>query len=443
MAKKLKDISLNPPLFLTLGFLILIFGGAVILNLPFFTKSGESIGFINALFTAGSASCVTGLVVVNTAEYWNFWGQLVIIILIQAGGLGIMTLATIFPIIIGRKIGLVKRNIIKEQMNVESMSGLVKLLKYVISFTFLIELLGAALMSTAFIPMYGLKKGIWFSIFHSISAFCNAGFDILGDSILPLKDNFVINVSIMLLIIIGGLGYPVTQEFLKKKSFKKMSVNGKLVLVMTSILIFGGALLFFFLESSNETLNGEDTYTKVLASFFQSVISRTAGFYSVDITKIKDATAFLMIILMFIGGSPGGTAGGLKTTTFGVLFASMISTIRGEEDVVIFKKRVNKNTILKSLALVIIGLLIVISISFVLTATEDFPFINILYEVVSAYATVGLTRGITPYLSNFAKLVITFTMYIGRVGPLTMAYAFARKAKTSKLTYPDANINVG
>lgn len=442
--QKFKDIPLNPPLFLTIGFGILILTGGAILNLPFMTKSGESVGFINALFTAGSASCVTGLVVVNTGLYWNFWGQLVIITLIQIGGLGIMTLATLFPIVMRRRIGLASRQIIKEQLNVETMTGMVRLLKYVIAFTFTVEGLAAIAMSTRFIPAYGLKDGIWASIFHSISAFCNAGFDITGDSIVPFQNDFVINFTIMALIVIGGLGFMVTQEILKLRHHRDLSVHAKIVLIVSAILIVGGAAVFFLLEYNNpDTLKGEGLYTQVLESFFQSVVTRTAGFYSVDILKIRDTSAFLMIILMFIGGSPGSTAGGLKTTTFGILFLSMISVIRGEEETIIFNKHINNKTVVKALALVMISLMIVIGMSFLLTITEPFNFLDILFEVVSAYATVGLTRGITPGLSDFAKLMITFTMYMGRVGPLTMAFAIGKKADVTKLRYPEANISVG
>lgn len=442
--QKFKDIPLNPPLFLTIGFGILILCGGLILNLPIMTKSDESVGFINALFTAGSASCVTGLVVVNTGQYWNFWGQLVIITLIQIGGLGIMTLATLFPIVMRRRIGLASRQIIKEQLNVETMTGMVRLLKYVITFTFTIEAIAAIAMSTRFIPAYGLKDGIWASIFHSISAFCNAGFDITGDSIVPFQSDFVINFTIMALIVIGGLGFMVTQELLNIKHMRNLSVHARIVLIVTTILIVGGAAIFFLLEYNNpDTLMGQGLYTQVLESFFQSVITRTAGFYSVDISKIRDASAFLMIILMFIGGSPGSTAGGLKTTTFGILFLAMISVIRGEDETVVFNKHINNKTVIKALALVMISLMIVIGISFMLTITEEFKFIDILLEVVSAYATVGLTRGITPGLSDFAKVIITFTMYMGRVGPLTMAFAIGKKADVTKLRYPEANISVG
>lgn len=444
MDKNLKNISLNPPLVLTIGFGTLILIGSLLLNLGIFTKSGESIGYINALFTAGSASCVTGLVVENTAEFWNLGGQIVILILIQIGGLGIMTLATLFPMIMRKRIGLTSRQIIKESFNVDSIGGMVKLLKYVVSFTFTVELIGAGFLATRFVPKMGLGKGLWFSVFHSISAFCNAGFDITGNSIVPFQNDFIINIVLMFLILTGGLGFQVTSELINKKSWKKLSVQGKLVLAMTGILVFGGGLLIFLIEFNNPaTLGNKGIYPKFIESLFQSVTTRTAGFNSVDISGLRDSTIFLFIVLMFIGGASGGTAGGLKTTTFGVLLSSMISTIRGEDDVVIFKKRISSDMIKKALALVMISIILVMGISFLLTLTETFNFLDIIFEVVSAFATVGLTRGITPNLSNIGKIIITLTMYIGRIGPLTMAFAFGKKEKKTKLKYPEANISVG
>lgn len=444
IVRNLRELRFNPPMVLTLGFGIMILLGALLLNLGVMTNSGESVGFINALFTAGSATCVTGLVVVNTAEHWSIWGKLVILTLIQIGGLGIMTLATIFPIVMRRKIGITSRNIIKEQLNIDSRAGLVKLLKYVVSFTLFVELIGAILLSTRLIPKYGTMTGIWYSIFHSISAFCNAGFDIFGDSIESFVTDPVVNFTIMALVIIGGIGFVVTQELIRERNFNRISVHGKLALTVSGILIVFGTLILLLIEFNNDaTIANLSFGGKTLASLFQSVITRTAGFNSVNISSIRDSSVIIMIILMFIGGSPGSTAGGLKTTTFGVLVASMISTIRGEDDVVIFKKKINTRIIQKALALVMISISIIMVISFMLTITEEFAYINVLFEVVSAYGTVGLSTGITSYLSDFGKLIITFTMYAGRVGPLTMAFAFGRKRHNTKLDYPEANINVG
>lgn len=442
--KHLNRLELNPPRFLVAGFGALIILGAILLNLPIATNDDASIGFINALFTSASAVCVTGLTVVNTAEYWSLFGKIIILILIQIGGLGFMTSATIMALLIGKKISLKERLIIKEQLNQDALSGMVRLTKYVILSTFMIESIGAIFLSTRFIPRFGLAKGIWFSIFHAISAFCNAGFDIIGNSMVSFVGDFTINITICLLIIIGGLGFSVLIDISNKKSFKRLSLHSKLVLSISFMLILIGMLIIFVVERNNpdtlaELSNGE----KVLASFFQGVIPRTAGFNSIDISKIYDTTAFIMIILMFIGGSPGSTAGGIKTTTFGATLLTTLAVIRGNKDVVAFNRRLNQDIINRSLAIVSIGLILILTVSIVLTITEEFSFLDVLFETTSAFGTVGLTRGITPNLSDVGKLVITLTMYAGRVGPLTMAFAFAKRQKQSLYRHSEENIIVG
>ena len=442
--KYLKKIELNPPRVLALGFGTLILIGAILLNLPIASQDGESIGFINSLFTSASAVCVTGLVVVNTAEHWTLFGQIVIIILIQMGGLGFMTMATIVAMLMGKKITLKERLIIKEQLNQNTMSGLVRLTRYVVFSTFLIEFIGAILLSIRFIPEYGTAKGIWFSIFHSISAFCNAGFDIIGSSIMPFVGDFLINFTIASLIIIGGLGFSVYIDISQKKSFKRLNLHSKLVIVITLILIITGMFLILIVEKDNpDTLANLSTGDKFLAAFFQSVISRTAGFNSVDISKLYDTTGFILIILMFIGGSPGSTAGGIKTTTFGTIILTTIAVVRGNKDVSVFNRRINQDVINRSLAIATIGLALVMVVSLVLTLTESGNFLDLLFETTSAFGTVGLTRGITSNLSNIGKIIISITMYLGRVGPLTMAFAFSEKQKQTLYRHCEGNIIVG
>lgn len=441
MTDRFKRVMANPPLVVALSFGIIILIAGILLNLPFFTNDNSSVGFLNSLFTAASALCVTGLTTVNTAETWNFFGQLVIIILIQIGGLGIMTMATFVPMVLSKKIGMVSRQIIKEELNFESYSGVIALLKYVIKISFLVELIGMIVMAFEFIPAFGLGRGLWYSVFHSISAYCNAGFDLLGDSMVDYKSSLIINIPIMTLIIIGGIGFQVILEIFDKKRFKKFSAHSKLVLSMTGILIVVGAVLFFVLEDQNTLIN-ESRPGQIIQSLFQSVVTRTAGFYSIDNATFTDGTAVLFIILMFIGGSPGSTAGGLKTTTFGILFYATIATIKGE-DIVIFKKEIPQEVILKSLSLVTLSMLMVMGLSFVMTVIEPFSFLDILFEITSAFGTVGLSRGITPVLSNISKLIVIFTMYIGRIGPLTFGYAVGRHKNKSKLKYPKANITVG
>ncbi|NLV76989.1 MAG: Trk family potassium uptake protein [Tissierellia bacterium] len=442
--KHLDKLELNPPRFLVVGFGVLIVLGAILLSLPIASKNGESIGFINALFTSASAVCVTGLTVVNTAEHWSLFGHIVILILIQMGGLGFMTSATIMALLVGKKISLKERLIIREQLNQDSLSGMVRLTRYVIISTFIIEGIGALLLSTRFIPIFGLIKGIWFSIFHAISAFCNAGFDIIGNSMMSFVGDFTVNLTICFLIIVGGLGFSVLIDISNKKNFNRLSLHSKLVLSITIALIAIGMLIIFIVERNNpDSLGGLSKGEKLLASFFQAVIPRTAGFNSVDISKIYDTTAFIMIILMFIGGSPGSTAGGIKTTTFGATLLTTLAVIKGDKDVVVFKRRINQQIINRSLAIVSIGLILILIVSVVLTITEESSFLDILFETTSAFGTVGLTRGITPNLSNIGKLVITLTMYAGRVGPLTMAFAFAQRQKQSLYRHSEENIIVG
>lgn len=442
--KFIDKIQLNPPLFLILSFAIIILLGSFLLNTGLVTQSGESIGFINALFTAGSATCVTGLIVVNTASTFNFLGKLFILILIQIGGLGIMSLATLFPLVMGKKIGLTSRQIIKEQLNINSLSGIISLLKYVLYFTLTMEAAGAILLASRFVPQYGWLQGVWYSIFHSVSAFCNAGFDILGDSFYPLREDYLINITLMILVIIGGLGFFVTQELMQHRKHRMISTHSKIVLTASGILIFTGAILFFLLEYGNPlTLAGESLGVKLNQSFFQSVIARTAGFNNVPISGLRDTTSFLLIMLMFVGGSPGSTAGGLKTTTFGVLLFTTFSTLKGEKEPLIYHKHIPTRTIRKALALVVISMLLIITVSFVLTITEQASFLDLIFETVSAYGTVGLSKGITGNLSQSGKLIITLTMYAGRVGPLSLGFAINNRIRPTNLRYPEANIAIG
>lgn len=441
---KFKNFELNPPRVLALGFASLILIGTLLLNLPMATTNNESIGLINALFTAASAVCVTGLVVVNTTEFFSTFGQVVIIILIQIGGLGFMTMATFGALIVGKKISLKERLVIKEQLNLGSLTGLVKLTKYVIIVTFSIEAIGALLLATRFIPIYGVREGVWFSIFHAISAYCNAGFDILGDSLVPYANDIILNLTISSLIILGGLGFSVYLDITKNRKFEKFQLHTKLVIWLTTILIVAGTIIFLLIEFNNPETIGNLSFTqKILPSFFQSVVTRTAGFNSLNMSMIKDTSAFLFIILMFIGGSPGSTAGGIKTTTFGAMVLTTLSIIKGDKDVVAFKKRIPDNVINRSLAIVTVAIALIIIVSFVLTVTEDAAFLEVLFETTSAFATVGLSRGMTGDLSDIGKIIITLTMYAGRVGPLTMAFAFAQKSKHSKLRYADGTIIVG
>ncbi|WP_215491620.1 TrkH family potassium uptake protein [Fenollaria sporofastidiosus] len=443
--KKLFKDTLNPPQVLALGFLSLIIIGSVLLNLPIASSSGKAIGYVNSLFTSASAVCVTGLTVLNTAKDFTPFGQLVIITLIQFGGLGIMTLATVGYIIMGKKISFKERLMIKEQLNTESIQGIVKLTKKVIGYTFFLEMMGSILLSLRFVPMYGLGKGVAFSIFHSISAYCNAGFDILGDSLLSFQHDYYVLLVLSVLIIFGGLGFTVYADLLAKDRLRKLTLHSKVVLIMTGSLLLIGTLSFLLFESTNPGTLAAMSFPQRLAnSLFQSVSPRTAGFYSVDMSKIRETTIFSTIMLMFIGGSPGSTAGGVKTTTFACLLLTTISVVKGEEDVNCLKRRLPFETIKRAVSIFLIGLAIVFSTAIILTITDSsIKFINLLFESTSAFGTVGLTIGVTEKLSTLGRLIITLTMYIGRVGPLTMAYAFARKNKKRDYRNAPGNLMVG
>lgn len=442
--QKILTFDLNPPRVLALGFLGLIFVGGLLLNLPLASANNQSIGWLDAFFTSASAVCVTGLVVVNTAEHWSIFGQVIILLLIQIGGLGIMTMATIAALLLGKKISLKERLIIKEQMNLETLTGLVKLTLYVTMATFTIEAIGAIILSFKFIPQFGMVKGIWFSVFHSISAFCNAGFDIIGNSFMSYTDSPLTIITLSVLIIIGGTGFAVLHDLVTNRKWNRLTLHTKLVMTMSASLLVLGAAFIFVLEYSNsETLGQMSLWQKTYSSFFASVVPRTAGFNSIDVAAMRESSVFLTIILMFIGGSPGSTAGGVKTATIGVVLMATISIIRGQKDIEIYERRLNPETILKSLAIVTVGMGMVVFISFLLTISHSINFLDLLFEATSAFATVGLTRGITPELSSFGKFVIMGTMYAGRVGPLTMAFAVGYNKKHKRFRYSEGHIIVG
>ena len=442
-----EKIMLKPGMVLVSGIATIIIIGAILLNLPISSNNGQSIGFLNAIFTSTSAVSVTGLVPVNTAEHWTVFGKIVIVMLIQIGGFGFMTSATLIAFITGKRIGLKERLVMQEQFNQESFAGIVKLTKFVIMFTLISEVIGALLLSMKFIPLYGLLKGIGYSIFHSISAFCNAGFDITGDSIAPFVGDTLINFTIMGLIILGGLGYTVYLDIARHKCFKKLTLHSKMVISVSLMLIFTGAIFIFATEYNNpETLGSLSLYEKTLASFFQSVVARTAGFYSINTAGMFNGASFFIIILMFIGGSPSSTAGGIKTTTFGTIMCTVISGIKGKEDVEAFEKRIPVVMIRKAFILLSLSVMLVAGVTLILTITEkNQTFVDLLFETTSAFATVGSSRNVTPELSNIGKILITITMYLGKVGPLTLGLAITNKSRIYKKNYkyPEGKIIIG
>ncbi len=447
LSNRINELKLNPAQVLVLGFSGLILIGATLLNLPLASVDGKSIGFIDALFTSASAVCVTGLVVVNTAVHWTIFGKVVILILIQIGGLGFMTMATLVALLLGKKITLKERLIMQEELNQFTLAGLVKLTRYVIISTIIIEGIGAIFLATRFIPTYGPLKGALFSLFHSISAFCNAGFDLTGESMIPFVSDIIVNITVGLLVIIGGLGYTVYIDVTVNKNIRRCSLHTKLVLFITAVLLVFGFLFIFLVEYSNpDTLGSLPFGSKVLAAMFQSIVPRTAGFNSIDMGAVTSATAFLIIIFMFIGGAPGSTAGGIKITTFGAIILGIISVLKGNADVEIYRKRIPHELIYRALAVTGISLLLVVFVTIALTITEStFSFLDVLFETISAFGTVGLSRGLTPHLSTIGRLIITLTMFAGRVGPLTMVFALAKKQKENKgkYRYPEERILVG
>lgn len=441
-----KEKSFTPVQILAIGFVIVIFIGTILLSLPIASKSGVRTPIIDCFFTSTSATCVTGLITLNTSTYWSYFGKTVIMILIEVGGLGFMSFATLFALIVGKKITLSERLIMQEAMNSFSMQGIVRLAKYILYFTFLVEAIGAILLSTQFIPLYGISKGIYFSIFHSISAFCNAGFDLTGNSLIPYSSNVIIMLVISMLIIVGGLGFYVWNEIYNYRKTKRISTHSKFVIAVTGVLILCGTVLMLLFEYNNpETLKNQPLWNKILASFFASITPRTAGFNSISTSGMTVSGKFLTIILMFIGGSPGSTAGGIKTTTVGILIMTVICVLKGKQDTEVFKRRISKNLIYRAFSIALIGFFLVITVTMLLSITQSsFSFMDLLYEATSAFGTVGLTLGVTPKLTNIGKIIISITMYCGRVGPMTVALALAQKVREKpSIRYPEDKIMVG
>ena len=445
--------KLNPSQMMVVGFAAVILIGAILLSLPIATQTGERTSFLDSLFTATSAVCVTGLVVVDTATHWNFFGQIVIIILIQTGGLGFMTITTLFSLIVKKRINLKERLLIQESLNQIDLSGLVKLTRYILLMTFVIEGIGALILSTVFIPQFGFIRGSWYSIFHAISAFCNAGFDLMGNvtgpysSLMYYVNNTTITLAISALIILGGLGFPVILDIVKNKKISKLNMHSKIVLISTSILIVVGMLFILIVEYKNVgTLGNLSLKGKILASLFQSVTIRTAGFATIDLTILHQATLFIMMIFMFVGASPASTGGGVKTTTIAVLILTVKSFLLGKEDIEVFGRRITSSTVRKSVGIFFVGVLAVLTgILLIVLIEPKFDLLEASFEVVSALATVGLSIGGSSNLTFIGKLLIVIYMFMGRVGLLTIFLALVAKNTVNKqqIRYPEGRIIVG
>lgn len=445
-----KPLDLGPPQVLVGGFLALIITGTVLLMLPVASAQGQPTGFLDALFTATSAVCVTGLVVVDTGTYWSAFGQLVIMVLIQIGGLGLMTFATLFALLLGRKIGLKERLILQEALNKLSVAGVVRLVRHILVITLCIEGLAALVLAVRWSTLLGWKKAIYFGIFHAVSAFNNAGFDLFGQVTGPFSSltAFVADPLVALLIpalfILGGIGFAVIVDIAQKRKWSKLSVHSKVVLSTNGILVLIGVLGVLTLEIGNQqTLDSLDIGGKLLAAWFQGVTPRTAGFNTIDIAQMTRATQFLLIMLMFIGASPGSTGGGIKTATFAGLFIYLRAVIIGKDCPAVFERSLPRETINKVVAVTTIAFLLVMTTTFVLLISERQGFLATLFEATSAFGTVGLSMGLTTHLSSLGRLAIIITMFVGRVGPLTLAFALAQKRKKVNAKYPEEKLMIG
>ncbi len=449
-----KKWSLSTTQIILLSFLLVILLGSLLLALPISSADGMAVPYVDALFTATTATCVTGLVTLPTAFAWSTFGQIVILLLIQIGGLGVITILTGFMLMLNRKMGIADRLLIQDAFNLNTMAGLSHFVKNILIGTLVIEGAGALLCMPVFISDFG-ARGVWISVFHSVSAFCNAGIDIIGESSLcAYATNPLINLVTSLLIILGGIGYVVWWDVLRvlktrtsanRHVFRHLTLHTKIAVVATLALIFGGGLLFFLLEYNNPlTLGTLSFFDKVQVSLFQSVTTRTAGFASVPQEHLTGASAIVSIFLMFIGGSPVGTAGGVKTVTVIVLLASAFTTVRGRGSASLFGRTISDASIRRAVAVAVTFCSVLFVSAVLLAAVTDAPTIDVIHETVSATATVGLSRNLTASLNTFGKCIIIFTMYFGRVGPISLAIALGSRGEHQDIASdPVEDISIG
>lgn len=448
MQQRKKHLKMSHVQIIALGFFLIIITGTILLMLPVSTKNGQGASFLDAVFTATSASCVTGLVVRDTATYWSGFGQAVILTMIQIGGLGFMTIATMFFLLLRKRVHLRGRELLTESISVSQVGGIMRLAKKILLGTFLIESLGALLLMIRFVPLYG-KQGIWMSVFHSVSAFCNGGFDLMGEhtglysSLTAFSNDWLVNIVIMALIVIGGVGFVVWDDMLIHKwKIKRYHLHSKIVLFMTMILIFGGAILFFIVER-NATGAGLSFGEQVLAALFDSVTARTAGFNTVDTAALSDAGKLLTIALMFIGGSPGSTAGGVKTTTIMVLMLYSFSYMRKNRSTSVFGRSLEDDALRKASAVFFTNLMMALGVTIIISAIQTLPMLDLMFETFSAIGTVGMSTGLTRELNDISRVLIMFLMYCGRVGSLSFANALAGRRKTAPVRDAVEKITIG
>ncbi len=433
------------------GFLIIILAGSALLCLPVSSATGQSVPYVDALFTATTATCVTGLVTMPTVTSWSIFGQVVILVLIQIGGLGVITIAAGIMLMLRKRIGIENRILIQDSFNLNSLSGIVRFIRKVITGAFIIEGIGALLYMTVFIPDFGIK-GIWISIFNSVSAFCNAGIDIISEnSLCDYALNPIINLTTSALIILGGIGFIVWWDVAriikdkKRRHLRFLTLHSKIALSTTAFLIVVGTIMYLIFEYNNpQTMQNYTLLEKIEASFFQSVTTRTAGFATIPQENFTTSSAVVSLLLMFIGGSPVGTAGGIKTVTFLVLLATTISVIRNKRTVGIFNRQISEKSIKKAMAVFVTSFAVMAISTILLSAVSDADFLDIIYETVSATATVGLTRNFTSTLNTLGKFIIIATMYFGRVGPISLMVAFNMKKDSENIVVdPVEEISLG
>ncbi|MEC0242243.1 TrkH family potassium uptake protein [Paenibacillus dokdonensis] len=450
--KKITKSILTPAKILVIGFFLIISLGTFLLSLPISSVNGVRIPFLNALFTATSATCVTGLTVLDIGTAFSTFGQVVIAMLVQIGGIGFMTMATLIALVLNKRISLRERLILQEALNHGTIDGVVRLVKKVILYSLLVELAGALLLAVHFFFSLHLSLGrsAYFGIFHSISMFNNAGFDLMGtvngpfSGMVPFVQDPFINIVMMGLIFLGGIGFIVLSDLIDFPNTRKLSLHSKVVLTATLLLIVIGTLVIFAMEFSNpSTLKPLHAGGKFLASMFQSVTTRSGGVATLDIGAFRQSTQFMLILLMFTGAAPGSTGGGIKITTFVLLLGAVYAMIRGREDVVLFRKRIAKDVVYKAITLTLLSLLLIIVFSMLLSITEHQDFMTILFESTSAFGTTGLSMGMTTHLSALGKVWIICLMFFGRIGPLTLVYALSRDRKKDLYNYPEGRIIIG
>lgn len=446
-----KFLKINPAQAIVIGFFLIILTGAILLTLPISTKDGTMTSFIDSFFTATSATCVTGLITFDTYAHWSGFGQIVILALIQVGGLGFMTMFTILSFILKRNISMKERLVLMQSVSLDSMTGIVRLTKHILIATFTFEGAGALVLSLRFMKDFGIWGGLKKGIFHAVSAFCNAGFDLMGEkeafsSLTAYYDDVVVNIVIMALIVIGGLGFFVWEDIYTHRSFKKLNLYSKIVLCGTAFLIIGGAVLVFIFEYGNPaTLQNMSAKGKILSSIFHSVTTRTAGFNTIDLANMTEPTKVMSCIWMFIGGASGSTAGGIKVVTMVVLFIAVKEYSKGNTTVSVAGRTIPAGDILRALTLFVLGALLVGTASVFIMISDNVSAINSFFECFSAFGTVGLTTGITPSLSSFSKIILIVLMFLGRVGILTFTFSLSVKARKKKanVQYPEAKVLIG